>query len=69
MSESSNNPTLVDCPSCKTKVAWVASQEFRPFCSESCKNKDFIGWANEEKRIPGSPSYDELFSGDLEAGL
>lgn len=61
--------TQVQCPSCKTPVAWVEAEEFRPFCSDSCKNKDFIGWANEDKKIPGSPNYDELFSSELDAGL
>lgn len=64
-SVSSSTPVTVACPSCRTPVSWTEQSSFRPFCSESCKNKDFIGWANEEKRIPGSPNYDELFSEDF----
>lgn len=54
--------TIVNCPNCKTPVAWNKENSFRPFCSEQCKNIDFIGWANEEKSIPGSSEYDEMMS-------
>ena len=56
----------VDCPSCKTSIQWTEKFPDRPFCSVRCKNNDFIGWANEEQRIAGSASYDDIFSeGDL----
>ena len=55
----------VQCPACKTQVAWVEKNIFRPFCSESCKNKDFIGWANEDKQISGSADYDDVFSENM----
>jgi len=56
----------VDCPSCKISIQWTEKYPERPFCSVRCKNNDFIGWANEEQRIAGSASYDDIFSeGDL----
>ena len=55
----------VQCPSCKTNVLWDEDNPYRPFCSESCKNKDFIGWANEEHMIGGNSVYDDLLSGDI----
>lgn len=59
-------PLTVACPNCKTEKVWQSDNEFRPFCSDSCKNKDFIAWANEEQVIAGSPTYDDILSGDLE---
>lgn len=61
-----NKPLIVECPSCKSQVEWNEKSEYRPFCSESCKNKDFLAWAEEEQRIPGNPSYDDILSGDLD---
>lgn len=54
------------CPGCETQVIWSSDNPWRPFCSESCKNKDFIAWANEEKRIPGHPDFDDLMSEELQ---
>ena len=52
----------VKCPSCSQQVEWVEQNTFRPFCSETCKNKDFVGWANEEKKLSGNNIYDDIFS-------
>jgi endogenous inhibitor of DNA gyrase (YacG/DUF329 family) len=58
MTDSSNDSTFktserkVHCPTCHAEIIWSTENPWRPFCSESCKNKDFIGWANEEHRIP-----------------
>ena len=59
--------TEVQCPSCATAVAWTKDNAFRPFCSESCKNKDFIDWANEHHRMDGSSVYNDVFSEELAA--
>ena len=59
---------LVQCPSCDSKVAWIEENLYRPFCSESCKNKDFVGWANEERRVAGSSVYNDVFSEDIISG-
>ena len=54
------------CPKCDTELTWDSKNPNRPFCSDTCKNADFIAWANEENALPGSPDYDEMFSKDLE---
>jgi len=43
----------VNCPTCQKPVEWVATNEFRPFCSDRCKLIDLGEWANEERAIPG----------------
>jgi endogenous inhibitor of DNA gyrase (YacG/DUF329 family) len=62
---SDNSPGQVACPTCKTKIEWTTKNPHRPFCSDQCRNKDFISWANEETVIPGNPVYDDLLSDDL----
>jgi uncharacterized protein len=59
-------PLIVQCPSCKQDVVWSEQSPFRPFCSERCKNADFIGWANEKHQLPGDVSIDDLMSEDFE---
>lgn len=58
-------PLSVKCPGCSAEVIWEPASEFRPFCSASCKNKDFIGWAKEEHKLSGDGEYDDLLSDDL----
>ncbi|MDD5272494.1 MAG: DNA gyrase inhibitor YacG [Methylovulum sp.] len=60
----SSQPLTVACPTCKTPVAWLPEQRFRPFCSERCKLIDLGEWAMEEKRIPGEPLIDEEDTGE-----
>jgi endogenous inhibitor of DNA gyrase (YacG/DUF329 family) len=62
---SDNNPGTVACPTCKTQIEWTTDNPHRPFCSDQCRNKDFIAWANEEAVIEGNPVYDDLLSDDL----
>ena len=45
-----NEKVNMKCPQCKNIVE--ISSEFKPFCSKTCKNLDFLNWANEEKYIP-----------------
>jgi endogenous inhibitor of DNA gyrase (YacG/DUF329 family) len=54
-----------NCPTCKTSLVWSSDNPNRPFCSESCRNKDFIAWSEEENRLAGSSTYDDLLSGEL----
>ncbi len=58
----------LECPNCKIKVLWSANNSNRPFCSEQCRNKDFVSWANEEQAIGGNSMYDDILSGDLGEG-
>jgi uncharacterized protein len=55
----------VKCPGCAAEVVWDQNNPNRPFCSERCRNKDFIGWANEEQVIGGDTQYDDVLSDDL----
>ena len=66
MSTEKTAVTRVKCPTCKTEIEWTEKQTERPFCSKSCKDKDFLGWANEEHQIAGSPVYDDILSDDLD---
>lgn len=54
------------CPVCDAKLEWNNDNPFRPFCSERCKNKDLIAWANEENVLAGNSIYDGVTSDDLE---
>lgn len=45
-------PRIINCPQCGKKVAWEATNRFRPFCSERCKTNDLSQWAQESYRIP-----------------
>lgn len=62
----SDKVIIVDCPTCGAKVTWSAENPERPFCSQRCKNKDLLGWANEENTIPGSDIYDDILSDDID---
>jgi uncharacterized protein len=43
------------CPACKQPSV----REFRPFCSRGCRDRDLIGWFDEDYRIPVRPAADE----------
>jgi endogenous inhibitor of DNA gyrase (YacG/DUF329 family) len=45
-------PKIVICPTCGGDSVYAASNPFRPFCSERCKNIDFGAWASESFRVP-----------------
>ncbi len=50
---------LVRCPTCGGDSVYSASNPFRPFCSERCKNIDFGGWASESFRMEATPPKDD----------
>jgi hypothetical protein len=58
-------PLTVKCPTCHAEIIWSEANPNRPFCSERCRNKDFIDWANQERRISGDNDYDDLLSDDM----
>ncbi|HEY9032353.1 MAG TPA: DNA gyrase inhibitor YacG [Pseudomonadales bacterium] len=62
-----NSIPRYNCPGCGTALTWDKNNPHRPFCSEQCKNRDFIAWANEENRLPGSSVYDDILSNDLDS--
>lgn len=50
-----NELKKINCPICKKENTWHAENSFRPFCSDRCKLIDLGEWANETRKIPGSP--------------
>jgi len=56
---------LLSCPSCKAAIVWSLENSHRPFCSEQCKNKDFVAWANGDNALPGQADYEDMFSSEL----
>ena len=69
MSDQEKPQTIYACPACKSSIAYSSSNAYRPFCSEQCKNKDFIDWANEEHKIAGSSVFDDLMSEEIIADM
>jgi endogenous inhibitor of DNA gyrase (YacG/DUF329 family) len=59
MPEPSPRKRVVPCPTCKGESLYDASNPFRPFCSERCKNMDFGAWADEGFRVAADPEPDE----------
>ena len=49
---------FVNCPRCGAKVAWLARNRYRPFCSERCKLFDLGDWAMEKYRVPAEEDKD-----------
>lgn len=47
MKESTTN-----CPQCGKITVWDKTKDFRPFCSQLCKNIDLGNWATGTYRIP-----------------
>lgn len=39
------------CPGCGVETEYE-NNKFRPFCSNACKNRDFVNWAGELYKIP-----------------
>jgi endogenous inhibitor of DNA gyrase (YacG/DUF329 family) len=52
VSDLTDQPRRVDCPTCGKAVAWEAKSRWRPFCSERCKLIDLGEWLTENHRIP-----------------
>ncbi|TIX51746.1 DNA gyrase inhibitor YacG [Alteraurantiacibacter aquimixticola] len=44
-----NTPKVKACPICKKP----RSQEFAPFCSARCKDRDLARWFNDSYTVPG----------------
>ena len=43
------------CPLCSKP----AKNEFRPFCSRGCKDRDLLNWLGEAYRVPARVDEDE----------
>lgn len=56
MSPESSKPFVSrPCPACKAPSV----EAYRPFCSRGCRDRDLIGWFDEQYRIPVAPAADE----------
>jgi endogenous inhibitor of DNA gyrase (YacG/DUF329 family) len=49
----SNRPK--GCPVCGKPP----SPEYKPFCSEGCRNRDLLKWLGDGYRVPGPPADPE----------
>jgi endogenous inhibitor of DNA gyrase (YacG/DUF329 family) len=58
-SNSKHPKRIVACPTCKGDSLYDATNPFRPFCSERCKNIDLGAWADEGFRVVADPEPDE----------
>ncbi len=50
----------VNCPQCGGPSLYAASNPFRPFCCERCKQIDLGAWASEQFALPAQPDPDDL---------
>lgn len=55
---------VVVCPACKGESIYAASNPYRPFCSQRCKNMDLGAWASESFRMPADTPPDDENYGD-----
>ena len=64
MTEPTSPPPIpekwVTCPRCSGPSLYAASNVFRPFCSERCKQIDLGAWASEQFAVPTQPGPDDL---------
>ena len=57
-------PKVVKCPTCGGDSIYAASNPYRPFCCERCKNIDLGAWANENFRVQEETPPDDQTFGD-----
>ena len=60
----SGQAKVVPCPTCGGDSLYVASNPFRPFCSNRCKNVDLGAWANEDFRMAAKAAPEDLLTDD-----
>jgi uncharacterized protein len=58
-SDDAAQPRLVRCPACGGDSVYAATNRFRPFCSQRCKNLDLGAWASESFRVAGEDPPDD----------
>lgn len=52
----------VRCPACGGASVYAASNPYRPFCGERCKQHDLGAWASETFKLPEQqPETDPAF--------
>jgi len=52
----------VTCPQCGGPSLYAASNTFRPFCCERCKQIDLGAWASEQFAVPAQPGPDDVLT-------
>ena len=52
---------LRPCPICKKP----SSEEFHPFCSSRCKDRDLALWFGDGYAVPGRPALPEEIAGEI----
>jgi endogenous inhibitor of DNA gyrase (YacG/DUF329 family) len=57
---------IVRCPTCRGESIYAASNPYRPFCSERCRNNDLGAWSSEGYRV-GTAEADASKSEDTPA--
>ena len=55
-----SNGQTKSCPVCRKP----RSEEFRPFCSSRCKDRDLTRWFTESYTVPGRSATPEELGGD-----
>lgn len=55
---------IVVCPQCGGDSIYAASNPYRPFCCERCKNLDLGAWASESFRVPSETPPEDTQFGD-----
>lgn len=69
MSEGKKAVRIIKCPGCSKSIVYSQKNQFRPFCSQACKDNDIIAWAEQSYRIAGRPPQNEDEFNELEKEL
>ena len=64
MTDATTASRVVTCPTCGGPSRFDASNPYRPFCCERCKQIDFGAWASENFRMPTEAPPDDQTFGD-----
>lgn len=49
----------VVCPACRGESVYAASNPWRPFCGQRCREADLGAWASESYRVEAKPPPEE----------
>ncbi|MFT7723150.1 MAG: DNA gyrase inhibitor YacG [Roseateles sp.] len=58
MKTNAQGERLVRCPQCGGDSVFAPRNQWRPFCSERCRQIDLGAWASESFRVPATPPQD-----------
>jgi len=51
---------IVRCPTCGGDSIFAPSNQWRPFCSQRCRQIDLGAWASESFRVETTPQLEDL---------